>query len=100
MGDEHKLHAYLQGLIQSLVAEKPSNPYRYMIEQLQVADTTAHGDTESNLTSAPAITNASASSVADSRQALELAKKQTRMNIRFMPSVCTWAQWNKPKGAV
>lgn len=35
--DEHGLHQYMQGLIQSLITERPENPYQYMIDQLQAA---------------------------------------------------------------
>jgi hypothetical protein len=36
--DKHGLYQYMQGLFQSLMTEKPDNPYQYMIKQLQAAD--------------------------------------------------------------
>jgi len=35
--DEHGLIQYLQGLLQSVLREKPADPYAYMIRQLQAA---------------------------------------------------------------
>eukprot|EP00931_Biecheleriopsis_adriatica_P092093 TRINITY_DN65919_c0_g1_i1.p1 TRINITY_DN65919_c0_g1~~TRINITY_DN65919_c0_g1_i1.p1 ORF type:complete len:371 (-),score=104.88 TRINITY_DN65919_c0_g1_i1:65-1153(-) len=35
--DEHGLIQYLQGLLQNVLREKPSDPYQYMIQQLQAA---------------------------------------------------------------
>lgn len=39
--DEHGLIQYLQGLLQSVLREKPADPYAYMIRQLQAAQLTA-----------------------------------------------------------
>jgi len=36
--DEHGLYQYMQNLIQSLIVERPANPYQYMIRQLQIVD--------------------------------------------------------------
>jgi len=41
--DEHGLIQYLQGLLQSVLREKPADPYRYMIQQLQAAQVAAPG---------------------------------------------------------
>mmetsp|Transcript_101757 Transcript_101757/g.270717 ORF Transcript_101757/g.270717 Transcript_101757/m.270717 type:complete len:334 (-) Transcript_101757:113-1114(-) len=35
--DQHGLIQYLQGLLQSILREKPADPYQYMIQQLQAA---------------------------------------------------------------
>merc|ERR1711920_1143539 len=49
--DQHGLIQYLQGLLQSVLREKPADPYQFMIEQLQAVQITS-GKAETNVSQA------------------------------------------------
>jgi len=58
--DQHGLIQYLQGLLQSILREKPADPYRYMIQQLQAAQMTPQRGTATPASSTAVVATAAA----------------------------------------
>eukprot|EP00747_Dinoflagellata_sp_TGD_P168464 gnl/TRDRNA2_/TRDRNA2_194901_c0_seq1.p1 gnl/TRDRNA2_/TRDRNA2_194901_c0~~gnl/TRDRNA2_/TRDRNA2_194901_c0_seq1.p1 ORF type:complete len:407 (-),score=82.02 gnl/TRDRNA2_/TRDRNA2_194901_c0_seq1:49-1269(-) len=92
--DEHGLYQYMQGLIQSLLTERPVNPYQYMIQQLQAADLAWRGKQSADDTQAQA--QALPSPEPETAEApmpvAEAATSTGNPSWSHLPSTGTWFQ--------